>query len=389
MGDPPKLVLPADITEKARRVVDRNLKSWLFGGTVAPLITRLGSPTEAHVAAHRSAVEAWVRAWQSSGLDVSWEERRWPSLGRQLLPGTVTLEDVDAITSAAGATARWHRAQERCARLRSLADEPTWRDVLVRTFRRWNSMADSDFDRLLGVLQWLRQHPDSGLLIRQLPIPGVDSKWLGTHRAAVGSLAVPLGIPEHLGLRERELLRAVAILDPALRHGLPRLFAASDAELASVDLAPPLVVVVENLQTLEAMPDLPNTVAVFGWGDNVMAVAEFHWVLAARTVLYWGDLDTHGFAIMARFRANRPCDSLLMDYATLQTWRDLAVPHPATEFVDSELLTRDELAALDLLRRDGLRLEQERIPMAAAGEQLRSRLSRIDLSEGSIPRNFS
>jgi hypothetical protein len=104
------------------------------------------------------------------------------------------------------------------------------------------------------VTAWLRQNPDSGLLIRQLPIPGVDTKWLGTHRAAVTSLAGAPREPEHLGLRERELLRAVAILDPELRQGLPRLLAASDQALSGLNLIPSRVLVVENLQTLKRCP---------------------------------------------------------------------------------------------------------------------------------------
>ena len=382
MDDPPRLLLPADVAEKARRAVYRNLKSWLFGERVESLTMRLGSPSEATVAAHRTTVEAWVRAWQGSRIDVRWEERQWPSFGRQLLPISVTLEGPDAIAAAAGATERWQTVQQRYARLRALDERPPWNAVLASTFRHWNTLTDNDFDRLLAVLAWLRQNPDSGLLIRQLPIPGVDTKWLGSHRVAVTSLAVPLGIPEHLGLRERELLRAVAILDPALRQGLPRLFAASDRELAALELVPPQVLVVENLQTLEALPDVPDTVAVFGWGGHAMAVAEFPWVRDAPRVLYWGDLDTDGYAILSRFRAKRACETLLMDRATLESWRDLAVPHPATEAVDTDLLTADERAALDLLHREGLRLEQERIPMRVASDQLRSGAARMQLRDG-------
>ena len=373
MADPPKLVLPNDVVEKARRSLDRNLKSWLFGAAASPLTVRLGSPSEALVAAYHSTVEAWVRAWQSSYLEIRWEERHWPSLGRQLLPVSVTLGGAEAIAATAGATERWRTVNMRLARLRALDDRPPWTDALPVSFRHWNSLTDADFDRLMAILNWLRQNPASGLLIRQLPIPGVDTKWLGTHRAAVTSLAVPLGIPEHLGLRERELLRAIAILDPTLRQGLPRLVAASDRELSALNLAPPRVLVVENLQTLEALPDLPDTIAVFGWGGHALAVADFPWVRNAQNVLYWGDLDTDGFAILARFRGRRPCESLLMDLATLAGWRDLAVPHPAVEPVDAALLTAGELAALTLLRSEGLRLEQERIPMDVVANQIRDR----------------
>lgn len=378
MTDPPRLVLPADVAAKAQRVVRRQLKSWLFGEATESLTVRLGGPSEAAVAAHRAAVEAWVRAWERSPLVVYWEERQWPSLGRQPLPVSVTLNGPDAIAAAAGFTEHWQMLQRRCARLRGMDETPTWTTILPSTFRYWRALTDSDFDRLMAVLEWLRENPASGLLIRQLPIPGVDTKWLGAHRVLVTSLAVPLGVPEHLGLRERDLLRAVAIIDPELRQGLPRLFAASDRELAALDLSPPQVLLVENLQTLEALPDLPDTVAVFGWGGHALAVADFPWVRDAPRVLYWGDLDADGFAILARFRAKRPCESVLMDSAAVERWRDLAVPCPTTPSVETDLLTTAEREALDLLRRDGLRLEQERIPMEVAADQLRAAASPCD-----------
>ena len=59
-----------------------------------------------------------------------------------------------------------------------------------------------------------------------------------------------------------------------------------------------------------------------------------------------------------------------MDRTTLDSWRDLAIPDPATEPVDTELLTLEESQALDMLRCNGLRLEQERIPIDAAIAQL-------------------
>ncbi|WP_396898835.1 DUF3322 domain-containing protein [Mycolicibacterium sp.] len=370
MGEPPKLLMPSDVTARARRTVDRNLKSWLFGATVDDLTMRLGSPSEAAVAAHRGVVEDWVHAWQVSPLDVRWEERRWPSLGRQRLPVAVTIAGADAIVSAAGETRRWRSLQQRCARLQALDDAPHWPEVVDSTFRYWNGLTDDDFERLLAVVRWLQQHPHSGLLIRQLPIPGVDTKWLGAHRTAVTSLVVPLGVPEDLGLRERELLRAVVIADPALRQGLPRIFAAPDRELATLAIAAHQILVVENLQTLEALPDVPDTVAVFGWGDNSVAVADFPWVRNARRVRYWGDLDIDGFDILARFRARCPCESLLMDEASVHRWRGLAVPYGAGGSVDVAWLTESERTALDVLQREGLRLEQERIPMDAVVDLL-------------------
>ena len=54
MAEPQKLVLPKDVVARARRTVDRHLKSWLFGASVDALTIRLGSPSEAAVAAVRA-----------------------------------------------------------------------------------------------------------------------------------------------------------------------------------------------------------------------------------------------------------------------------------------------------------------------------------------------
>ncbi|TDK91728.1 Wadjet anti-phage system protein JetD domain-containing protein [Mycolicibacterium mucogenicum] len=103
---------------------------------------------------------------------------------------------------------------------------------------------------------------------------------------------------------------------------------------------------------------------------HATAVAGFPWVRNAPRVVYWGDLDTDGFDILARFRAQCPCESLLMDQASVERWRSLVVPHRASGSVDTAWLTERERAALDLLSRDGIRLEQERIPIGAAVELL-------------------
>lgn len=91
----------------------------------------------------------------------------------------VTIEGADAIVAAAGETRRWQSLQQRRAQLQALDDGPQWSAVLVETFRYWNSLADNDFDRLLATVRWLRQNPDSGLLIRQLPIPRCRHQMAG------------------------------------------------------------------------------------------------------------------------------------------------------------------------------------------------------------------
>lgn len=57
--------------------------------------------------------------------------------------------------------------------------------------------------------------------------------------------------------------------------------------------------------------------------------------LADRQIQYWGDIDTHGFAMLDRLRAGFPqAQSLLMDRATLLDhqclWRREEAPYTGT-----------------------------------------------------------
>ena len=69
MAEPQKLVLPKDVVARARRTVDRHLKSWLFGASVDALTIRLGSPSEAAVAAQRAVVQRGARGVVMAGAD--------------------------------------------------------------------------------------------------------------------------------------------------------------------------------------------------------------------------------------------------------------------------------------------------------------------------------
>jgi hypothetical protein len=88
--------------------------------------------------------------------------------------------------------------------------------------------------------------------------------------------------------------------------------------------------------------------------------------LADRDLLYWGDIDTHGFAILNRLRAAFPAArSVLMDRATLMRHRSQWVRETTITGADLPLLTADEQQLYrDLAQQvpgPAVRLEQERI----------------------------
>ena len=107
-----------------------------------------------------------------------------------------------------------------------------------------------------------------------------------------------------------------------------------------------------------------------GNGLVVTELADLPW-LAGLPVLYWGDLDSHGFAILGSLRAVLPqTESVLMDTATLERFKHLAVIEPTPRRGPIGHLTASETRALDALRTADLRLEQERIPWGHASDAI-------------------
>jgi hypothetical protein len=105
----------------------------------------------------------------------------------------------------------------------------------------------------------------------------------------------------------------------------------------------------KNLNTGISLPDIDGTVAFMRLGLAVDQLEAIGWLRRAQRHLYWGDFDTHGFAILARARLRFPNTvSVLMDEDTLLAHRKLWVREPTPCRVESpEGLTVAELAVYE------------------------------------------
>ncbi|MGR9053027.1 MAG: Wadjet anti-phage system protein JetD domain-containing protein, partial [Gammaproteobacteria bacterium] len=123
------------------------------------------------------------------------------------------------------------------------------------------------------------------------------------------------------------------------------------------------VFITENETNFLAFPALPDSLVVFGAGYGWDSLAKARWLADCR-IRYWGDIDTHGFAILNQLRARfGRVESLLMDRATLAAHEQFWGTEKDQALQDLPLLTPDESALYDDLRdnriRNNLRLEQE------------------------------
>ena len=134
---------------------------------------------------------------------------------------------------------------------------------------------------------------------------------------------------------------------------------------AQLKIAVTTLFITENEINFLAFPDVPEAMVIFGAGYGFENLASVEW-MRNRVIHYWGDIDTHGFAILNQLRGFFPhAASLLMDRETLMEHQALWGVEPSPETGTLMRLTGEESVLYDQLRRDELgrhiRLEQERI----------------------------
>lgn len=376
--------LPEDVRQALVRRFQSKHREWLIGDageSLWPLEVALGAPTEQAALRQVDGVRAWVSAWQGwQGVGtLSWCERRWKALGVQRLPEKLALRGPEDVAMWIGESARWERAQSRYRAL--IARWPALAQQLPRYFDVLADYSDADYQRLTEMLDWIASHPNSNLYPRQLPVSGLDSKWLDGRKGLLTDLVAAiqedsssdLDFYQRCGLKAPPLLVRMRVLDQSLRAhvgGVGDITAPVD-DLAGISWPVSHVFIVENLQTGLAMSDMPGAVVFMRLGYSVDVLDRLPWLARARCI-YWGDLDTHGFAILHRARSYIPeLQSVLMDEETLlrhkAVWVDEAAQHSAAELT---LLTKDEQQLYRDLKQQrwgqNVRLEQERIDWTTA-----------------------
>lgn len=371
------------IDEVRRRVKvtwDRQWIHWLGGAGDWPKTYPLDPPTEKEAQANWVAFSRWVESWRikPDAGEVQFDTRSWSTMGMQQIPTRLSFLDPVKMAAFLGLQVRERYLQAEARWQDCTATWPDLADTLRTVAAAISSLEKPDYQRLIAVVDWLSKHLDSGLFLRQLPIAGVDTKWVENHAGVIAKLlSVRFGrvgsLHEVAGLKVDLPRRRIRLLDQSLRFrvgGLSDLSIRLD-ELAKLELPVRLALVVENQQTALACQELPGTIILMGGGFSVTELSAIPW-LAQIPILYWGDIDTAGFAILSALRKHHPhTESCLMDNDTLMCYRDLWSSEPVQTKGSLDMLTPAEGAVWENLlsiRKDGLgvRLEQERIPWPSA-----------------------
>ena len=387
MKPPESWTTPADLRRQVQRLWDRGaiLSAQVTGEALFPKRLVLKRPRSADLHAHFEEGRDWSAKLRAmSRVRVEMRAFRHLTFGANALPHEAWVDSSDdAVTMIGKRTevTEFRRVVD-LTRLR----QPSLLAWLARRALRALELA-GDWSLLLDVVDWLQNHPRPGIYIRQMDVPGVHSKFVEAHRGVLVELldaALPPGsidasatgaarFARRYGFLAKPAHIRFRILDPALsvlpaEHSSGECIQDLSLDAPSFTALAPMVsrvFVTENEINFLAFPRMKDSMAIFGAGYGFETLGGTHWLARCR-LYYWGDVDTHGFAILDTLRRRfGHVQSLLMDRSTFLEFKSLWGTEDSPIDRDLGALTTEERALYDDLRDNrlgrNLRLEQERI----------------------------
>ena len=232
---------------------------------------------------------------------------------------------------------------------------------------------------LLATVTWITTSSTEVLYLRQIDVEHLDTKFVDQHHKLLDELLTAV-LPEHridpdysaadfarrFRFRPKPTYTRLRLLNPqpAFPKDLSEITLRTE-ELAALEFVADTVFVVENEITYLAFPAVPNSIVIFGSGFSLAALRDIPW-MDSREIVYWGDIDTHGFDILHRLRARfESVQSIMMDYQTLLAHPRQWVTEPSpTNRALTNLNDAEEALYHDLIEDrygQAVRLEQERV----------------------------
>ncbi|MFY8133916.1 MAG: DUF3322 domain-containing protein, partial [Aquimonas sp.] len=179
---------PADLRAQMQRLWERGelLRAAVSDAIAWPLRLSLKAPAASDLSDRFEAVRAWVRALADMPqIRIEWREWNHRVQGTQRLPSSVWLDDVPSALALIGKS----REAQRFAALWQQTElaQPVLQSWLLRRPLQALELGDR-WPRLLSVVAWLQAHPRPGVYLRQVDVPGVDSKFIEAHRGVLSEL---------------------------------------------------------------------------------------------------------------------------------------------------------------------------------------------------------
>ncbi len=317
------------------------------------------------------------------GYTIEFEKIKNRNVGEQLFPIKIYFETREDYLEFVKKDREFSRFNEVTKKI--LSEFPVLKGWLVKHPVKVIENFDKWVD-LLKVCHYFVECPKPGIYVREIPLD-ISTKFIEENESIIRLLLDVLiendankdenTFEKRFNLKYREELIRVRILDEELAlkyfNGFSD-FSIPQSLFLSQNIPCKKIFVLENhtnfsnILNFLTLPQLKESIAIFGKGFQIGLLKDASWI-SNRDIIYWGDIDCHGFQILSQVRGYFPrTRSCMMDFQTFNDFHDLATTGVDTTVTHLKNLTEEEhrLFSHLLHLKEKNRLEQEKIPHSYA-----------------------
>lgn len=385
------MISPDEIRNQALKWWKPLLQSRIMGDVFFPKsIDRIGKIKSGHVTGRfevlQQEIELLFRHSKNQtgiGYLVVTAGRNFRRTGSHELPDTIIFETIEDYVSVTNRKKEWQVFLSNYDKI--MGNIPLLKSWVVQNCL-WLTDKNVNWNDVLKVCQYFIQTPRPDLYLRQLPIE-IHTKFIEENITLIQSLLDFL-IPDHIRsatqkrfaerffLRFDEPLIRIRFLDNEQQHDYR--FADISIPLSDfekLELPAKNILIAENKMNFLTLPLASSTIAIWsGGGFNISYLKNATWLLNKK-IIYWGDIDEHGFQILHQLRSYYPhTKSVMMDRHTFDLFHAYAVNGSRNKSESLSLLTKDENELFQFLKAldKNNRLEQEKIPQIYVDNYLKN-----------------
>lgn len=381
----------------------KKFKALLKGKMEFPLKMSLKAPTtSSQILANMDTIQEFIQVWQKFNdefelCQVEFQSKNFQQFGTVTLPYYLIIENRTALISifTQDKQAQLQHLQNRINRIiHTLTqcfeiDGQELLEFLIDNLESFEHLSDDEINQLLQILPQLKYKMGNGFYLRNLPIVGVDTKFIEQQFKFIENLLNYLyhnevlangGLMAWLGCQEKPndwlLVKPLCELTKNKLANLP-LLRLNSQTLLNYELPADKILVIENEQACLPLFGFADVIAVAGGGKNI-GWLKADW-LKHKKVYYWGDIDGDGLLILNL--ARQYCSHIvpiMMDKNTVLNHQHLMVNDTGVINEVPSHLNGDEKALFLALKNGnflGGRLEQERLKYRFVQMQLKQYLA--------------
>ncbi len=363
-------------------VKQKLLKQWQQGkwlhsdrDALFPLTIKLKAPTSKQLLDEFLQSKKWIEYISSSpDYPIDYKEIQHQKLGKNKIPKAIVIATLEHAVRLINKQKDAEIIQRLSHKLTNNFPELTqW--VSKNPFK--TLQYEDQWADLIQATHWMINNPKPNIYIRQIKLTEVDTKLIEQHKVILSQWwetvlkATDINEQEtgsqhfeqRFGFKTKPTQIRFRILDPSLFiNGLSDLTISIEA-FSQLTLNVDKVFVTENDINGLVFPNVAKAIVIFGRGYCFEQWDKITWLKYIQ-LYYWGDVDTHGFAILSQFRSVFPkTQSILMTEELLMAHKNQWVKEQKQTTADLQHLNPMEYRLFNKLRdnqiKTNLRLEQE------------------------------